>query len=83
MELLQAMQAFARVAELGSFTRAADELALSRAMVSTHVRRTRARRGIRVRFSGTVRPARDGAQVAFQKRRGATWVTIGRPKAWA
>jgi len=39
MEALQAMQAFARVAELGSFTRAADELGLSRAMVSTHVHR--------------------------------------------
>jgi hypothetical protein len=45
--------------------------------VSTHVRRKRARRGLLVRFSGTVRPARDGAQVAFQKQRGATWVTIG------
>lgn len=33
------MLAFSRVAELGSFTRAADELGLSRAMVSTHVRR--------------------------------------------
>ena len=31
------MRAFSRVAELGSFTRAADELGLSRAMVSTHV----------------------------------------------
>jgi hypothetical protein len=45
--------------------------------VSTHVRRSHARRGVLVRFSGTVRPARDGAQVAFQKQRGATWVTIG------
>ncbi len=41
--------------------------------VSTHVRRE----GSLVRFSGTVRPARDGAQVAFQKQRGGTWVTIG------
>ena len=48
MELLQAMQAFARVAELGSFTRAADELALSRAMVSTHVRRLERRFGVKL-----------------------------------
>ena len=48
MGLLQAMQAFARVAELGSFTRAADELALSRAMVSTHVRRLERRFGVKL-----------------------------------
>jgi LysR family transcriptional regulator for bpeEF and oprC len=48
MELLQAMQAFARVAELGSFTRAADELAISRAMVSTHVRRLERRFGVKL-----------------------------------
>ena len=42
------MQAFARVAELGSFTRAADELALSRAMVSTHVRRLERRFGVKL-----------------------------------
>jgi len=48
MELLQAMQAFARVAELGSFTRAADELALSRAMVSTHVRRLEQHFGVKL-----------------------------------
>lgn len=46
--------------------------------VSTHVRTTRrSAHSITVRFSGTVRPARDGAQVAFQKARGGTWVTIG------
>jgi LysR family transcriptional regulator, regulator for bpeEF and oprC len=48
MEALQAMQAFSRVAELGSFTRAADELGLSRAMVSTHVRRLEKRFGLRL-----------------------------------
>ena len=48
MEALQAMQAFSRVAELGSFTRAADELGLSRAMVSTHVRRLEKRYGLRL-----------------------------------
>lgn len=48
MEPLQAMHAFSRVAELGSFTRAADELGLSRAMVSTHVRRLERRFGVRL-----------------------------------
>ena len=48
MDSLQAMQAFSRVAELGSFTRAADELGLSRAMVSTHVRRLEKRFGLRL-----------------------------------
>lgn len=48
MEALEAMQAFSRVAELGSFTRAAAELGLSRAMVSTHVRRLEKRFGLRL-----------------------------------
>ena len=48
MDPLQAMQAFSRVAELGSFTRAADELGLSRAMVSTHVSRLEKRFGLRL-----------------------------------
>jgi len=48
MEVLQAMQAFSRVAELGSFTRAAEELGLSRAMVSTHVLRLEKRFGLRL-----------------------------------
>ncbi len=42
------MQAFSRVAELGSFTRAATELGLSRAMVSTHVRRLEQRFGLKL-----------------------------------
>jgi DNA-binding transcriptional LysR family regulator len=48
VEDFQAMQAFSRVAELGSFTRAADELGLSRAMVSTHVQRLERRFGLRL-----------------------------------
>jgi hypothetical protein len=48
METLESMRAFARVAELGSFTRAADELGLSRAMVSTHVRRLERRFGLKL-----------------------------------
>ena len=48
MEAFQALQAFSRVAELGSFTRAAAELGMSRAMVSTHVRRLEERFGLRL-----------------------------------
>ncbi|MGQ0428996.1 MAG: LysR substrate-binding domain-containing protein [Gammaproteobacteria bacterium] len=48
MEDFQAMRAFSRVAELGSFTRAADELGLSRAMVSTHVRQLEKRFGLKL-----------------------------------
>src|SRR4051812_21724985 len=44
--------------------------------VSTHVRRQRLRRGLRVRFSGTLRPARDGAQFAIQKLTKGTWRNI-------
>jgi hypothetical protein len=44
--------------------------------VSTHVRRQRLRRGLRVRFSGTLRPARDGAQFAIQKLTKGTWHNI-------
>ncbi len=42
------MRAFARVAELGSFTRAADALGLSRAMVSTHIQRLEQQFGLRL-----------------------------------
>jgi LysR family transcriptional regulator, regulator for bpeEF and oprC len=48
LEDFQAMRAFSRVAELGSFTRAADELRLSRAMVSTHVQRLERRFGLKL-----------------------------------
>jgi hypothetical protein len=44
--------------------------------VSTHVRETRSGRGLLVSFSGTVRPARDGAQFAIQKLHGTKWATI-------
>jgi hypothetical protein len=44
--------------------------------VGTSVSATRVHRGRRVRFSGTVRPARDGAQLAIQKLRGTSWITI-------
>ena len=44
--------------------------------VKTKVGKRRVKRGRRVRFSGSVRPGRDGAQIAIQKKRGSTWVTI-------
>lgn len=46
-------------------------------LVSTSISTSRVRRGNRVRFSGTIRPARDGAQIAFQKFSRGRWVTIG------
>jgi len=44
--------------------------------VSTNVSSQRVRTGGVVRFSGRVTPARPGAQVAIQKRRGKRWVTV-------
>jgi hypothetical protein len=43
--------------------------------VSTHVK-TRVTRGHRLRFSGTVRPAHDGAQFAIQRFSRGRWVTV-------
>jgi hypothetical protein len=43
--------------------------------VSTHVK-TRVTRGRRVRFSGTVRPAHDGAQFAIQRLTRGQWRTV-------
>jgi hypothetical protein len=46
--------------------------------VGTSVSATRVRKGSRVRFSGTIRPAREGARVAFQRlsSTGRSWVTV-------
>ena len=45
-------------------------------LVSEHLKIRRFRHSARVRFSGSIRPARDGAQIAIQKLRRGTWVTI-------
>jgi hypothetical protein len=46
--------------------------------VTTHTKRYHASRGVRIRFSGIITPARDGAQFAIQRRlRDGTWKTIG------
>ncbi|KPJ82337.1 MAG: hypothetical protein AMJ58_01695 [Gammaproteobacteria bacterium SG8_30] len=48
MNQLAAMRSFARVADLGSFSKAADALGLSRAMVSTQVAALEKRYGVRL-----------------------------------
>lgn len=45
-------------------------------IVGTKISARRVRKGRRVRFSGTVRPALAGAPVAIQKQRGTNWVTV-------
>lgn len=48
MDRLTGMEAFARVVETGSFTRAAEQLGISRAMVSKHVMELENRLGVRL-----------------------------------
>jgi hypothetical protein len=43
----------------------------------THVNKHRVKRGRRVHFSGSIFPARSGAQVALQKKKSGRWVTVG------
>ncbi len=44
--------------------------------ISTSVSATRVRRGQRVRFRGTVKPAQGGERIAIQKLKGTAWVTV-------
>jgi hypothetical protein len=44
--------------------------------VKTKVSKKRVQRGKKVRFSGTVNPARPGANIAFQKKSHGRWVSI-------
>jgi hypothetical protein len=44
--------------------------------VRSRVSRRRVRRGRTVRFSGTIQPARPGANIAIQKKRNGRWVSI-------
>jgi hypothetical protein len=46
------------------------------AKLTTHVSSHRVLRGSRVRFSGTVRPASDGARVLFQRKKRSRWVQV-------
>jgi LysR family transcriptional regulator for bpeEF and oprC len=64
MDRLQAMRVYARVAQLGSFTRAADDLAMSRAAVSESVATLEAHLGSRLlaRTTRQVVPTAEGAE---------------------
>ena len=44
--------------------------------LGTSTTATRVRRGQRVRFSGTVKPAQGGERIAIQKLKGTRWVTV-------
>jgi LysR family transcriptional regulator for bpeEF and oprC len=57
MELLQSMQVFARVAELGSFTKAADAIPLGRPQVTRAIQELEASLGVRL-FQRTTRQVR-------------------------
>ena len=45
--------------------------------VKSKVNKHRVKRGRRVRFSGTVTPGGSGGQIAIQKQREGSWVTVG------
>lgn len=64
MELLQSMQVFARLAELGSFTRTADALQLGRAQVTRTIQGLEDLLGVRLfqRTTRTVRLTSEGEQ---------------------
>src|SRR5258708_36993526 len=68
MDRLMALQAFARVVELGGFTKAADSLQASKTAVSDLVRSLEKHLGVRLlqRTTGRVTVAPDGA--AFHER---------------
>jgi DNA-binding transcriptional LysR family regulator len=68
MDRLQPLRTFARVAETGSFTKAADSLGLPKASVSTHVRQLEDEVGARLlsRTTRRVRLTQDGR--AFYER---------------
>jgi hypothetical protein len=44
--------------------------------VGSKVSKKRVRRGRKIRFSGTIKPARSGANIAIQKKRNGRWVSI-------
>ncbi|MGH2839611.1 MAG: hypothetical protein ACRDKY_02155, partial [Solirubrobacteraceae bacterium] len=49
--------------------------------VSTQVNRTKVRTGSRVRFSGTIRPARTGMRIVIQRLRNGRWLFAASTKA--
>ncbi len=68
MDQLQAMRVFERVAELGSFARAADELDLSRAMASSHVAQLEKHLGARLLHRTTRRVSLSPEGAAYLER---------------
>ncbi|WP_430392258.1 LysR family transcriptional regulator [Dyella sp. 20L07] len=62
MDRLQSMRVFTRIVELGSFTRAADDLNLPRATLTHTIKRLEERLGAHLlqRTTRQVRPTRDG-----------------------
>lgn len=62
MDRLQAMRVFTRIVELGSFTRAADDLSLPRATLTHTIKRLEEHVGAHLlqRTTRRVRPTRDG-----------------------
>jgi hypothetical protein len=44
--------------------------------VGSKVSKKRVKRGRKIRFSGTIKPARPGANIAFQKKSNGRWVSI-------
>ena len=44
--------------------------------VGSKVNKKRVQRGKKIRFSGTIKPARPGANIAFQKKSNGQWVSI-------
>lgn len=62
MDRLQAMRVFTRIVEMGSFTRAADDLSLPRATLTHTIKRLEERVGAHLlqRTTRRVRPTRDG-----------------------
>ncbi|MHA6206176.1 LysR substrate-binding domain-containing protein [Dyella soli] len=62
MDRLQAMRVFTRIVELGSFTRAADDLSLPRATLTHTIKRLEERVGAHLlqRTTRRVRPTQDG-----------------------
>ncbi|MBB3827166.1 DNA-binding transcriptional LysR family regulator [Xanthomonas arboricola] len=68
MDTMESLRAFLRVAELGSFTRAADTLGLPKASVSTAVQRLEASLGTQLLHRTTRRVQLTGDGTAFSQR---------------
>lgn len=68
---LEALRMFVKVAQLGSFTRAAAQLGLSKARASLQVRRLEEELGVRLlqRTTRSVRPTPDGEQLQARAER--------------